>query len=282
MCSSSTVLFSTPLAGTQFTPQQLAGGIVFGSRTRVGNWNEDIALEEAQRAEFASRKAGGGLAMQRRQAKLNAGNAPTTLTSNDDDGFVYFGDDICLDHDLSGMRLAVDVWDEIVPGRGVFLASGIPCPSDQAPGGGRSSSGRAAPRQSSTGPEPAARSTFRIVKAYEDDDNMTTTANDSDGGEGESKESAAPAEREPVLYGTPFRLISHMRADAASVEAGLLAPKPPMFLASSMKSQALASRLTNRQLCFAMARPADPETLFLFERATHDSSEASAADNAKL
>jgi hypothetical protein len=232
----------------QFTPQQLAGGITFGARTRVGNWCEDLALDAARRAEFTSQKSTGSLAMQRRTAKLAAGNLPTTLTSNNDGekdfNFVYFGDDICLDHEVSGMRLAVDVWDEIVPGRGIFLASGIPCPPEE---------GSPAPRKSSTGPEPAARSTFRIVKAYEDEP--------AEGGESKDGEEE---EREPVLYGQPFRLISHMQADEASVEKGLLAPKPPMFLASSMKSQTLASRLTNRQLVYTMGRPADPETLCEF------------------
>jgi hypothetical protein len=28
-----------------FTPQQLAGGVRYGSKTRVGNWLEDVCLE---------------------------------------------------------------------------------------------------------------------------------------------------------------------------------------------------------------------------------------------
>ena len=30
----------------QFTPQQLAGGLRYGSKTRIGNWHEDVVLEE--------------------------------------------------------------------------------------------------------------------------------------------------------------------------------------------------------------------------------------------
>lgn len=145
------------------------------------------------------------------------------------------------------MRLAVDVFDEIVPGRGIYIVSGVPCPED-----GKS-------KMSSTGPEPATRTAFRITKAYED--------------ETEEKE-----DREPVLYGMPFRLESLMAADTASIERGLLPPTPRMYLASSMKSQMLASRLTNRQLVYTMGRPANPETIFLFERATYDQSYESAED----
>ena len=84
-----------------FTPQQLAGGVAYGSGTRVGNWAEDIALEESKRAHFTAKKSTGSLAMQRRSAKLKAGNAPVQLTSNNDGedvNFVYFGDEVCIDH----------------------------------------------------------------------------------------------------------------------------------------------------------------------------------------
>ncbi len=30
----------------QYTPQQLAGGVKFGSKVRIGNWKEDIELSE--------------------------------------------------------------------------------------------------------------------------------------------------------------------------------------------------------------------------------------------
>eukprot|EP01033_Poteriospumella_lacustris_P022176 gene22176-16614_t len=32
----------------KFTPQQLAGGPKFSSVTRIGNWQEEIALEESK------------------------------------------------------------------------------------------------------------------------------------------------------------------------------------------------------------------------------------------
>ncbi len=46
-----------------FTPQQLAGGVRYGSKTRVGNWLEDVCLEEAKFADFKRARATGTLTM---------------------------------------------------------------------------------------------------------------------------------------------------------------------------------------------------------------------------
>lgn len=35
-----------------FTPQQLAGGGSYNCKTRVGNWHEDVCLEETKFADF--------------------------------------------------------------------------------------------------------------------------------------------------------------------------------------------------------------------------------------
>ena len=36
----------------QFTPQQLAGAQRYGNKTRIGNWFEDLCIEESKRNEF--------------------------------------------------------------------------------------------------------------------------------------------------------------------------------------------------------------------------------------
>ena len=92
-----------------------------------------------------AKRSGGNLELQRRRAKLASGNKEISGDGGADPVFVCFGDTICLDH-KSGLRMAVDIWDELLPGQGVFSATGVP------PRGGRSS----------TGPAPAARSTFVI------------------------------------------------------------------------------------------------------------------------
>eukprot|EP00644_Phytophthora_capsici_P000130 jgi/Phyca11/13559/fgenesh1_pg.PHYCAscaffold_4_\ len=45
----------------QFTPQQLVGAGRYAPSTRIGNWNEDLMLEEARMKEFILRKAQGEL-----------------------------------------------------------------------------------------------------------------------------------------------------------------------------------------------------------------------------
>lgn len=55
----------------QFTPQQMNGGPKFSSTTRIGNWFEEIALEEVKLTEFKTKSAGGKLFLRRQQAKLD-------------------------------------------------------------------------------------------------------------------------------------------------------------------------------------------------------------------
>ena len=43
----------------QFTPQQLAGGGRYSSKTKIGNWSEDLSLQNVRLAEYLKRKAAG-------------------------------------------------------------------------------------------------------------------------------------------------------------------------------------------------------------------------------
>ena len=47
----------------QFTPQQLAGAQRYMSKTRVGNWLEDMCLEEEKLSEFSRAQGNGTLIM---------------------------------------------------------------------------------------------------------------------------------------------------------------------------------------------------------------------------
>lgn len=106
----------------QFTPQQLAGGARFSSTTRVGNWLEDVQLEETKIAEFRRRKETGQLALGFRQAKANTCNQPVPH-SHARDGLIRFGDTIMLTHDLTSGALACDLWEESVSNPGTFMAT---------------------------------------------------------------------------------------------------------------------------------------------------------------
>lgn len=94
----------------QFTPQQLAGGLRYGSQTRIGNWQEDVVLEEAKIAEFRAAKAHGKLTMGLRQRKIVKCNT-AVKQSYSEDGIVRVGQTVLLEHRMTGGSLSSDIWD---------------------------------------------------------------------------------------------------------------------------------------------------------------------------
>lgn len=74
----------------QFTPQQLTGGAKFGSSCRIGNWSEDIELEEIKLKDYLKKKEGGNLVVLAKQAKLQRSLQPMGL-SVPEDGVLRFG-----------------------------------------------------------------------------------------------------------------------------------------------------------------------------------------------
>ena len=111
----------------QFTPQQLAGAGRYTAHTRIGNWHEDIQLEETKYKDYNSRKGGGSLLTNFRQQKLNTVNQQVPLSFSAD-GCLRYGDTIIIEHSMSGGTLANDLWDEVAIGSKQFSAtvSGIP------------------------------------------------------------------------------------------------------------------------------------------------------------
>ena len=79
----------------QFTPQQLAGAGRYSHKTRIGNWCEDLAIEEVKLQDFLkNKKKGTLLTMQagiRQQKSLQ--QVPVTYSA---DGCLRFGDSIKL------------------------------------------------------------------------------------------------------------------------------------------------------------------------------------------
>jgi hypothetical protein len=74
----------------QFTPQQLTGGAKFGSTCRIGNWSEDIELEEIRLKDYLKKKERGELVVLEKQSKLQRSLQPAAL-SKAEDGFLRFG-----------------------------------------------------------------------------------------------------------------------------------------------------------------------------------------------
>jgi hypothetical protein len=109
----------------QFTPQQLAGGQKYTATCRIGNWYEELALEESKLQNFEKRAASGSLSLRKQQLKLSLCNELVPL-SYSPDGVIRFGDTIILQHDLSGALLACDPFREYITGQEKYFISGSP------------------------------------------------------------------------------------------------------------------------------------------------------------
>ena len=89
----------------QFTPQQLAGGGRYSNKTKIGNWSEDLSLQEVRLAEYLKQKASGNLlaAQDRKQEILFTSRVPHSYAG---DNRVRFGDTIMLQNQLTTGMLA--------------------------------------------------------------------------------------------------------------------------------------------------------------------------------
>jgi hypothetical protein len=107
----------------QFTPQQMRGGGRYATHTRIGNWLEEIAVEDCKQADFQRKVSNGNLLLRNHQAKK--GQCMQEVPhSYSEDGQCRFGDYITLVHDLSTVQVACDPYDDIFPPWGKFQVSG--------------------------------------------------------------------------------------------------------------------------------------------------------------
>ena len=125
----------------QATPQQVSGGSLYSHKTRLGNWQEEIAIGEAKLENFRKRSETGNLALRKQEIKMERCNE-IVPHSYSEDGTVKYGDTIILANDTTGALLSCDPFEDMVQGQERFLVSG----SDQEPA-------------------PKARNTFRILRA---------------------------------------------------------------------------------------------------------------------
>jgi Ca2+-binding EF-hand superfamily protein len=108
----------------QFTPQQLAGGPKFSSMTRIGNWQEEIALEESKVDNFRKRSATGNLSLRKLESKVSTCSeiVPHSFSA---DGCVRFGDSVILQHDASNSVLACDPFEQVQVSNESYLVTTI-------------------------------------------------------------------------------------------------------------------------------------------------------------
>lgn len=74
----------------QFTPQQLTGGPKYQHRTRIGNWSEDLELEEIRLKDYMKKKETGTLMVTAKQRQLESSLHPAEV-SESPDGLLHFG-----------------------------------------------------------------------------------------------------------------------------------------------------------------------------------------------
>ncbi|KAJ1463262.1 hypothetical protein M885DRAFT_504881 [Pelagophyceae sp. CCMP2097] len=97
----------------QFTPQQLAGAQRYGSKTRVGNWQEDKCLEETKLKDFRSSQFAGTLMMNDLRSKDANYNRRVNL-SPPRDGVAHFGDTVMLVSSGTGSAVSVDLTEKVI------------------------------------------------------------------------------------------------------------------------------------------------------------------------
>jgi hypothetical protein len=80
----------------QFTPQQLAGAGRYSHKTRIGNWCEDLAIEQVKLQDFLDNKKKGTLLTMQAGIRAQKSLQPVPVTFSTD-GCLRFGDSIKLE-----------------------------------------------------------------------------------------------------------------------------------------------------------------------------------------
>ncbi|KAF4133453.1 hypothetical protein GN958_ATG17382 [Phytophthora infestans] len=191
----------------QFTPQQLVGAGRYAPITRIGNWNEDLMLEEARMKEFTLRKTQGSLlATHTLKAAFLNQKAPRSF---DPDSRICLNQAIALGHLESDAVLACNIFEETPSiGSDEYLVTAM---------------------SSNT---PVSRNTFRLVSP------QTWKAAVARGG----FDLSAPGE--PLRYDEPFLIMCN---EALLVDDKSVLLKSPLFLKSGLKTERSMSPITYKQ-----------------------------------
>lgn len=106
----------------QFTPQQLTGGPKYGSKCRIGNWSEDLELEEIKLKDYLKKKEQGNLVVLGKQAKLERSLQPAEL-SKAEDGTLHFGHSVMVFNHQSEAFLAANAHETIPKANTAFATT---------------------------------------------------------------------------------------------------------------------------------------------------------------
>jgi len=114
----------------QFTPQQLTGGPKYQHRVRIGNWSEDLELEEIKLKDYLKKKETGSLMVTAKQKQLEECLQQTQLSGNPDDT-LQWGNQVMLLNHQSKAFMAVNPYDNAVKAHEAWMLTtspmGVPC-----------------------------------------------------------------------------------------------------------------------------------------------------------
>jgi Ca2+-binding EF-hand superfamily protein len=197
----------------QFTPQQLAGGAKYSAVTKIGNWQEETALEEAKIENFKKRSATGSLSLRKLENKMSICSEIVPLSSSSD-GCMRFGDSVILQHESSSSILACDPFEQVPISQDTFFVTTIANPP--------------VPLQSK------ARNTFRIMRPPKHLQNITDRDDDS-----------------ILRVGQPFLLACSEALLVPPPNNGAVNMLlPTLYLCSTKKNERTATKRSNRQMVF--------------------------------
>lgn len=192
----------------QFTPQQLVGAGRYAPCTRIGNWNEDLMLEEARMQDFQLRKKQGSL-LASHKMKHDFLHQPAPR-SFDAQRVVHLNDAVSMQHFESDGLLACNVFEETPTiGSGEFLVTVSTALKASAP---------------------VARTTFRLVSP--------TGYKDALAG-GQALDLSCKGA--PLRYGDPFFIACN---EALLVDDKSVLLKPSLLLKSGLKTETSMSPIT--------------------------------------
>jgi len=96
----------------QFTPQQLTGGQKYAHKCRIGNWSEDLELEEIKLKDFLKKKETNSLLVNAKQTQLEESLQVAEL-SEDPEGKMRFGHRFMLVNHRSEGFLCANPHDKV-------------------------------------------------------------------------------------------------------------------------------------------------------------------------
>lgn len=104
----------------QFTPQQLTGGPKYNHKVRLGNWSEDLELEEIKLKDYLKKKENGALLVNSKQQQLEECLQVSEMSASPD-GFLRFGSKVMLFNHQSRAYLASNPYEEVPKSHNSFM-----------------------------------------------------------------------------------------------------------------------------------------------------------------